>query len=145
MLQTSFDMALVRLWPDGDRTIKGLRAGMIASAPEVFRRYGITSPLLVAHVMAQVSHECGAGRAIVENLNPVRTPDSNTREVLVPGDTAIAAYREWLKKWDARGWKIDVKALNAKLGDVAIAIPCPARRTESNWVQEAVPLVPGTV
>lgn len=69
MLQTSFDMALVRLWPDGDRTIKGLRAGMIASAPEVFRRYGITSPLLVAHVMAQVSHECGAGRAIVENLN----------------------------------------------------------------------------
>jgi phenylpropionate dioxygenase-like ring-hydroxylating dioxygenase large terminal subunit len=82
--------------------------------------------------------------AVVENLNPVRTPDTNTREVLVPGDTAIAAYREWLKKWDAKGWKIDVKALNAKLGDFAVTIPCPARRTEGNWVQEAVPLVPGT-
>jgi phenylpropionate dioxygenase-like ring-hydroxylating dioxygenase large terminal subunit len=79
--------------------------------------------------------------AVVENLNPVRTPDSNTKEVLVPGDTAIAHYREWLKKWDASGWKIDVKALNARLGDHAITIPCPARRTSDNWVQEAVPLI----
>lgn len=69
MLRTSFEAALVRLWPDGDRAIAGLRAGMIASAPVVFQRYGITSPLLVAHVMAQVSHECGAGRFVVENLN----------------------------------------------------------------------------
>jgi len=82
--------------------------------------------------------------AVVENLNPVRTPDTNTKEVLVPGDTAIAAYREWLKKWDAAGWKIDVKALNARLGDYAVNIPCPARRTEGNWVQETVPLVPGS-
>ena len=81
--------------------------------------------------------------AVVENLNPVRTPDTNTKEVLVPGDTAIAAYREWLKKWDAKGWKIDVRALNARLGDFAVNIPCPARRTSDNWVQETVPLVPG--
>ena len=27
---------------------------------------------------------------VVQNLNPVRTPDSNTKELLVPGDTAIA-------------------------------------------------------
>ena len=72
--------------------------------------------------------------AVVQNLNPIRTPDSNTKEVLVPGDTAIAAYREWLKKWDAKGWKIDVKALNARLGDYAVTIPCPARRTSDNWV-----------
>lgn len=82
--------------------------------------------------------------AVVENLNPVRTPDNNIKEVLVPGDTAIAHYREWLKKWDARGWKIDVKALNAKLGDVAITVPCPARRTSDNWVQDTVPLVSGS-
>jgi phenylpropionate dioxygenase-like ring-hydroxylating dioxygenase large terminal subunit len=82
--------------------------------------------------------------AVVQNLNPIRTPDSNTKEVLVPGDTAIAAYREWLKKWDAKGWKIDVKALNARLGDFAVTIPCPARRTSDNWVMETVPLVPGT-
>ena len=81
--------------------------------------------------------------AIVENLNPVRTPDNNTKEVLVPGDTAIAAYREWLKRWDAKGWRIDTKALNARLGDHAITIACPERRTSGNWVLETVPLMPG--
>jgi putative chitinase len=58
---TDFSTALTRLWPHGDDKIPGLRAGMIASAPAVFARYGITTPLLVAHVMAQGSHECGAG------------------------------------------------------------------------------------
>jgi phenylpropionate dioxygenase-like ring-hydroxylating dioxygenase large terminal subunit len=79
---------------------------------------------------------------ILENLNPVRTPDTNTKEVLVPGDHAVVRYREWLKKWDANGWRIDVKALRAKLGDVAIAIPCPGRRTSGNWVLDTVPLMP---
>lgn len=66
---SSFDIALSRLWPDSDRRIPGLRAGMIASAEEVFGRFGIDTPLLIAHVMAQLSHECGAGRDVVENLN----------------------------------------------------------------------------
>ncbi|WP_047307566.1 glycoside hydrolase family 19 protein [Rhodopseudomonas palustris] len=66
---SDFGTELIRLWPDGDRKIAGLRAGMIASADEVFARHGIDTPLLVAHVMAQVSHECGAGRDVVENLN----------------------------------------------------------------------------
>jgi putative chitinase len=35
----------------------------------VFAKHKITSPLLVAHVMAQISHECGAGHDVVENLN----------------------------------------------------------------------------
>jgi putative chitinase len=64
-----FADALTRLWPHGDEKIPGLRAGMIASAPAVFARYGITSPLLVAHVMAQGSHECGAGHEVVESLS----------------------------------------------------------------------------
>jgi putative chitinase len=69
MIQSSFGEALTRLWPDGDRKIPGLRAGIAAAAPAVFGRYGITTPLLVAHVMAQISHECGAGHDVVENLN----------------------------------------------------------------------------
>lgn len=81
---------------------------------------------------------------ILETLSPVRTPESNAREVLVPGDTAVVHYRRWLRKWDARGWRIDVKALRARQGDVAMTIPCPARRTSGNWVHETVPLVPGT-
>jgi putative chitinase len=65
----SFGAALNRLWPHGDERIPGLRAGMIATGPSVFKRYGINSPLLIAHVMAQISHECGAGHDVVENLN----------------------------------------------------------------------------
>jgi putative chitinase len=64
-----FGDVLMRLWPNGDAKIAGLRAGIIASAPLVFAKYGITTPLLAAHVMAQLSHECGAGRDVVENLN----------------------------------------------------------------------------
>ena len=69
MSQSSFGEALSRLWPHGDAKIPGLRAGIIASAPSVFAKYGITTPLLAAHVMAQISHECGAGHDVVENLN----------------------------------------------------------------------------
>lgn len=69
MSQSSFGEVLARLWPSGDAKIPGLRAGIVAAAPEVFAKYGITTPLLVAHVMAQISHECGAGHDVVENLN----------------------------------------------------------------------------
>lgn len=69
MHRLSFGEALTRLWPQGDCRVAGLRAGMATAAPEVFPRYGITTPDLVAHVMAQISHECGAGRDVVENMN----------------------------------------------------------------------------
>ena len=51
-------------------------------------------------------------------------------------------YREHLKEWEARGWRIDMKALRAKQGDVAFAVPCPGRRESGNWVLDTVPLVP---
>src|SRR3954452_24093928 len=69
MPQPSFSEALSRLWPDGDAKIPGLRAGIVAAAPAVFAKYGIGTPLLAAHVMAQISHECGAGHEVIENLN----------------------------------------------------------------------------
>ena len=69
---------------------------------------------------------------------------SNTKEVLMPADKAVVRYREWLKRWDAKGWKIDVEALRARRGDIAFAIPCPDRRTSGNWVLDPVPLVPAT-
>jgi putative chitinase len=69
MAASSFGEALSRLWPNGDARIPGLRAGIVAAAPEVFAKYGIATPLLAAHVMAQISHECGAGHEVVENLN----------------------------------------------------------------------------
>lgn len=60
---------LTKLWPDGNDKIPGLREGIAEKAAEVFQKYGINSDLLIAHVMAQISHECGAGMEVIENLN----------------------------------------------------------------------------
>ncbi len=91
-------------------------------------------------VTLEVVHE---DVAVLEALQPSRTPDTNTKEILVPGDTAVVRYREYLKDWDARGWRIDYKKLMAKKGDVAFAIPCPGRRESGNWVLDTVPMEPG--
>lgn len=77
---------------------------------------------------------------ILENLRPVRAPRSTTREIMVPTDVVVVRFREWLRRWDAQGWRVNVQALKAAAGDVAFAIPCPARRTTANWVLPAVPL-----
>ena len=80
---------------------------------------------------------------ILERLQPVRTPPTNNKEILVPGDTAVLRYREWLSDWDAKGWRIDFNRLQAKKKDIAFAIPSPGRRESGNWVLDAVPLQPG--
>ena len=80
---------------------------------------------------------------VIEALDPVRTPDSTAKELLTQADKPIFAYRDYLKKWDEKGWRIDWKAFQDRKGDVAFAIPCPARRTEKNWILDPVPLVPG--
>lgn len=64
---------LERRWPHGDQHIAGLRAGIAASAPEVFERYGIlaaqNAPLVIAHMMAQFSEECGQGLEMIEDMS----------------------------------------------------------------------------
>ena len=97
---TDFAAVLHKLWPNGDARIPGLRAAIAASAPDVFARHGITTPLLVAHVMAQISHECGAGRDVVENLNytvarmrrvwPKRFPTSESAQPFAGNPRALA-------------------------------------------------------
>jgi len=93
----------------------------------------------VEELTLKVVHE---DMAVLENLNPVRTPETNIKEILVPGDSAVVRYREHLKEWEARGWRVDMKALRAQQGDVAFAIPCPGRRESGNWVLDPVPLLP---
>jgi putative chitinase len=65
----TFVNVLFNLWPNGDQKVPGLRDGIAATAQSVFAKYGISSPLLIAHVMAQISHECGAGHDVIENMN----------------------------------------------------------------------------
>ncbi|MFQ5633984.1 MAG: Rieske 2Fe-2S domain-containing protein [Gammaproteobacteria bacterium] len=78
---------------------------------------------------------------IVEQLHPVRTPETSTREILITGDECIGAYRRHLGAWEERGWRIDMKALRDTAGDVAYAIPSPARAGTGNWVLDPVPLI----
>ncbi len=79
---------------------------------------------------------------ILLDVYPKRTPISNVKEVLMPADKAIAAYREWLAKFDDKGWRIDWAEFKRRNGDdTGFAIPCPSRRTSGNWVLEEVPLL----
>jgi putative chitinase len=57
------------MWPNGNNTVPGLVEGMIDAAPAVFAKYGLNSELVIAHAMAQFSHECGAGSEMTENIN----------------------------------------------------------------------------
>jgi len=66
---TTFQDALYKLWPNGDTHIPSLRAAMVKAAPNVFTTYGINTKTAMLQFMAQVSHECGAGLEIEENLN----------------------------------------------------------------------------
>ena len=79
--------------------------------------------------------------AVLTEVDPVRTPRSNAKEVLMPADKPILRYRELLKGWENKGWKIDFAELNRRKGGEAFAIPSPERRTSGNWVLETVPFV----
>lgn len=85
----------------------------------------------------------GEDQAVIEELWPKRTPDTLTKELMTPGDAAVLKFREHLKEWEENGWRIDMKTMAENEGDVAYAIPCPARRESGNWVLDAIPLMPG--
>ena len=79
---------------------------------------------------------------VLENLFPVRTPETTTREILIGGDECVVNYRDWLKKWENLGWRMDTRTMRDNYGDIAYAIPCPDRRRSGNWVLDPVPLMP---
>lgn len=56
------------MWPHGNNRVPGLVEGIVAAAPAVFAKYGLNSDLVIAHAMAQFSHECGAGNEMEENI-----------------------------------------------------------------------------
>ncbi len=88
----------------------------------------------------------GQDVVILTKLKPVLTPPTTAKELLMPADKVIFLYREKLKEWEQKGWRIDTDALNAARarGDVEYAIPSPARRQTKGWVLDPVPLVPPT-
>ncbi len=80
---------------------------------------------------------------ILEDLEPIRTPDTLTRENMVEADSIVVRYREHLKDWEDRGWRIDSDRVAADRINTAFAIPSPQRRLSRNWALPAVPMRPG--
>lgn len=56
-------------WPNSEQHHSGLLEGIVAASDDVFARYGVTTPLVLAHIMAQFSTECACGTELNENLN----------------------------------------------------------------------------
>jgi phenylpropionate dioxygenase-like ring-hydroxylating dioxygenase large terminal subunit len=78
---------------------------------------------------------------VLDEVDPILTPESTTKEVLMPADKIVVAYRDCLRGWENQGWRIDTDELNRNRGKVAYAIPGPDRRTSGNWVLDPVPLI----
>jgi len=80
-------------------------------------------------------------KVVVERLEPFNSPLSPTEEVLVKSDAVIVQFRDHLKRFEARGWKIDVDAIEAAGPQKAFAIPSPARRHNKGWAIDPAPTV----
>lgn len=79
-------------------------------------------------------------RDVLEPLQPVLTPRTNVHEIFVEHDKAIARYRKLIKKWEDRGWRIDIDEVNRTKDKASYAIPSPARRETKGWVMDSIPL-----
>ena len=77
---------------------------------------------------------------LLEQLNPVLTPDTNSKELLVPADEPCIKYRKLLDGWKKKGWKIDSNEVNKHIGKKAFVIPSPDRKKQKGWVLDTVPL-----
>lgn len=58
-----------RRWVHGDQHIPGLLEGIVNTSDHVFEKYGLITPLVIAHAMAQFSEEAGQGLEMIENMN----------------------------------------------------------------------------
>ena len=103
----------------------------------------LTEPEHDARIMGRNEYVALQDRDVLHDVRPVLTPEKNTGEFFTPADRSIAIYREKLKRWENRGWRIDIDAVARDRQRVAYAIPCPARRETRGWVLDPIPLRAG--
>lgn len=95
-------------------------------------------------VMGRNEYVAVQDRDVLHEVRPVLTPETNTREFFTPADVSIARYRDKLRRWEARGWRIDGDEVARTRRRIAYAIPSPARRELKGWVLDPIPLRPAT-
>ena len=73
----------------------------------------------------------------------VSEPSALIQQLTVRADALSMHYRERLREWEARGWRIDTDALaRIRPHTRVFAIPSPARRELRGWCLDTVPLRP---
>ena len=80
-------------------------------------------------------------RDVLLGVKPLLTPNESNNEFFVLIDQPIKLYRELLKKWEKKGWRIDTETVKKNKLSHAYAIPSPARKKTKGWVIDSVPLL----
>jgi hypothetical protein len=102
----------------------------------------LTEPEHDQRMMDRNQYVAFQDRDVLLALHPVLTPRTRNHEYFTPADQCIGRYRDLLKEWEERGWRIDEEAVERNARRVAYAIPGPARRQSKGWVLDPVPLLP---
>ena len=80
--------------------------------------------------------------AILESLSPGRPPESPSDALFVAPDGILGHLEASRKKWEAMGWRIDLKKLRQyPPGTKQGVIPSPGRRESGQWVYDPVPMI----
>lgn len=80
-------------------------------------------------------------RPVIEAMQPQLSPRDTRSELLLPEDEVMVSYRRYLDAWQAKGWHIDMTALEKTRARKVYAVPCPSRRENRSWVMDSVPLI----
>ncbi|MDE0799387.1 MAG: aromatic ring-hydroxylating dioxygenase subunit alpha [Rhodospirillaceae bacterium] len=76
---------------------------------------------------------------VLEELEPILAPLTNTKENMMPHDKALVRYREYLRTWDAKGWRIDSAQVTLNEKKIVYAVPSPDRNKFKGWVIDPIP------
>jgi len=101
----------------------------------------LTNPKDDERVMGRNQVVAFQDRDVLLEVKPLLTPNESKNEFFVLIDQPIKLYRELLKKWEKKGWRIDTETVNKNKLSHAYAIPSPARKKTKGWVIDSVPLL----
>ncbi len=79
---------------------------------------------------------------VVEKLDPAIPSRESIGEFIVPADDVLMVYRQRLKEYEERGWRLDLDELRRNKGRVAYAVPSPGRgENPHDWAITRVPVL----
>ena len=79
---------------------------VIAQIPDTAAKFGITTPLRLAHFLAQASHESGGFKAVNEQQMDVFHVDGNRNNISIYNLKTICSNCQRLKSTQELGWSI---------------------------------------